>query len=63
MTAMPTTDATSASEPDASVSTASRACAFASCERHCRTIGALRRECLDRLVVLDEPHLLSVLRE
>jgi len=28
-----------------------------------RVTGTLRRECLGRLVVLDEPHLLSVLRE
>jgi len=28
-----------------------------------RVIGTLRRECLDHVTVLDEPHLSSVLRE
>jgi transposase InsO family protein len=28
-----------------------------------RLIGTLRRECLDHMIVLDEHHLLSVLRE
>jgi transposase InsO family protein len=28
-----------------------------------RVIGTFRRECLDHLIILDEHHLLSVLRE
>ena len=62
---MPSMVATSASAPGESVSTPSLRLfvRLVRTQSSREVIGTLRRECLDHVIVLDEHHLLSVLRE